>query len=75
MAPVIPFPPEASASLRTWPLTWFAIATVASALAQYAQRRAACDPLFELTTRLRRPVLWTLHHPVRAALRVLGGGR
>ena len=53
---------------------WETVATLASGIAAYASQRAAkppVEPLDDLTERLRRPVRWSLKHPLLATRRAM----
>ena len=54
---------------------WQGVAWTASAVAMWAHTRAhkggAIDPVDDLMDRLRRPVRWTMRHPVIAVRRKL----
>jgi len=56
---------------------WQNLASFLGAAAVWAQHRAAVkqDPIAELTDRLRRPVRWTMTHPIVSLRRKVGRRR
>ena len=61
--------------MMTFVAGWIALAAALSAMftaVGLAHQSAPEEPLADLEFRLRRPVLWSLAHPVRAILRHYG---